>query len=172
MRPSTCILLTFRLIDLPRALAPHTWAPWFRPQELLAEVKKLNDDPEAQAEPAVSLAISRMICRPHLCRSLSNLFYCQPEILFCLQVHGILVQLPLPEHIKEATVLKSIRVDKDADGLAAENASRHGSDAVMLKKSELNHIKPSVGNPRLFRIVDQLKGFPYGFPVPPFVPVS
>jgi hypothetical protein len=128
MRPSTCILLIFRLIDLPRALAPHTWAPWFRPQELLAEVKKLNDDPEAQAEPAVSLAISRMICRPHLCRSFRT-SVCQPQIPLCLQVHGILVQLPLPEHIKEATVLKSIRVDKDADGFAAENASRHVSDA-------------------------------------------
>lgn len=40
------------------------------------------------------------------------------------QVHGILVQLPLPEHISEAAVLKSIRVDKDADGFAAENAAR------------------------------------------------
>lgn len=40
-----------------------------------------------------------------------------------MQVHGILVQLPLPEHINEAQILKSIRVDKDADGFAAENAS-------------------------------------------------
>eukprot|EP00437_Effrenium_voratum_P037343 CAMPEP_0181485412 /NCGR_PEP_ID=MMETSP1110-20121109/46555_1 /TAXON_ID=174948 /ORGANISM="Symbiodinium sp., Strain CCMP421" /LENGTH=250 /DNA_ID=CAMNT_0023611417 /DNA_START=51 /DNA_END=799 /DNA_ORIENTATION=+ len=37
------------------------------------------------------------------------------------QVHGILVQLPLPAHIDEAVVLKRIRVDKDADGFAAEN---------------------------------------------------
>lgn len=37
-------------------------------------------------------------------------------------MHGILVQLPLPEHINEAQILKSIRVDKDADGFAAENA--------------------------------------------------
>eukprot|EP00434_Breviolum_minutum_P000854 symbB.v1.2.000752.t1/scaffold36.1/size400579/24 len=51
-------------------------------EEVLAEVKKLNEDP---------------------------------------QVHGILVQLPLPEHINEAQILKSIRVDKDADGFAAEN---------------------------------------------------
>lgn len=64
-------------------------------EELLAEVKKLNDDPE---------------------------------------VHGILVQLPLPEHIKEATVLKSIRVDKDADGFAAENVGNlclKGGDAPL-----------------------------------------
>jgi len=51
-------------------------------EELLAELKKLNDDPK---------------------------------------VHGILVQLPLPEHINEGTVLKHIRVDKDADCFAAEN---------------------------------------------------
>lgn len=37
------------------------------------------------------------------------------------KVHGILVQLPLPEHISEAAVLKSIKVEKDADGFAAEN---------------------------------------------------
>lgn len=37
------------------------------------------------------------------------------------QVHAILVQLPLPKHIDEHTVLKSIRVDKDADGFSALN---------------------------------------------------
>jgi len=37
------------------------------------------------------------------------------------KVHGILVQLPLPSHIDEATVLKAIKVEKDADGLAALN---------------------------------------------------
>jgi len=36
-------------------------------------------------------------------------------------VHGILVQLPLPNHIDEATVLKSIAVEKDADGFSALN---------------------------------------------------
>jgi len=36
-------------------------------------------------------------------------------------VHGILVQLPLPKHINEARVLKSIRVDKDVDGFSALN---------------------------------------------------
>lgn len=36
-------------------------------------------------------------------------------------VHAILVQLPLPKHIDEATVLKAIKVDKDADGFSAEN---------------------------------------------------
>lgn len=37
------------------------------------------------------------------------------------KVHGILVQLPLPKHIDEAAVLKSIDVDKDVDGFSALN---------------------------------------------------
>ncbi|EGB06603.1 hypothetical protein AURANDRAFT_29188, partial [Aureococcus anophagefferens] len=37
------------------------------------------------------------------------------------QIHGILVQLPLPSHVNEAAVLKRISVDKDADGFAALN---------------------------------------------------
>jgi len=37
------------------------------------------------------------------------------------KVHGILVQLPLPKHIDEAKVLKSIAVEKDADGFSALN---------------------------------------------------
>lgn len=36
-------------------------------------------------------------------------------------VHGILVQLPLPDHIDEATVLKTIQYEKDADGFDATN---------------------------------------------------
>jgi 5,10-methylene-tetrahydrofolate dehydrogenase/methenyl tetrahydrofolate cyclohydrolase len=36
-------------------------------------------------------------------------------------VHGILVQLPLPKHIDEPTVLKAIKVEKDADGFSALN---------------------------------------------------
>lgn len=37
------------------------------------------------------------------------------------KVHAILVQLPLPKHIDEPTVLKAIRVEKDADGFSALN---------------------------------------------------
>lgn len=37
------------------------------------------------------------------------------------KVHAILVQLPLPKHIDEPTVLKAIKVEKDADGFSAEN---------------------------------------------------
>lgn len=36
-------------------------------------------------------------------------------------VHAILVQLPLPSHIDEATILKAIKVEKDADGFSALN---------------------------------------------------
>ena len=37
-------------------------------------------------------------------------------------VHGILVQLPLPEHIDRDTVMDAIRPDKDVDGLHPFNA--------------------------------------------------
>ena len=36
-------------------------------------------------------------------------------------VHGILVQLPLPDHISEHTVLNRIHFAKDVDGFLAEN---------------------------------------------------
>ena len=38
--------------------------------------------------------------------------------------HGILVQLPLPDHIDERTVLDSLDPMKDVDGLHPENAGR------------------------------------------------
>jgi 5,10-methylene-tetrahydrofolate dehydrogenase/methenyl tetrahydrofolate cyclohydrolase len=37
------------------------------------------------------------------------------------KVHGILVQLPLPNHINEAEILKTISYTKDADGFSAQN---------------------------------------------------
>lgn len=36
-------------------------------------------------------------------------------------VHGILVQLPLPKHIDEPSILKTIKIEKDADGFSATN---------------------------------------------------
>ena len=39
-------------------------------------------------------------------------------------VHGILVQLPLPDHISEAAVLDAIDPDKDVDGFHVVNAGR------------------------------------------------
>lgn len=38
------------------------------------------------------------------------------------RVHGILVQTPLPKHIRSAKVLESIAFEKDVDGLHAANA--------------------------------------------------
>ena len=40
------------------------------------------------------------------------------------RVHGILVQLPLPKHINEATVLAAVSPDKDVDGFHVVNAGR------------------------------------------------
>ena len=39
-------------------------------------------------------------------------------------VHGILVQLPLPKHLDEASVLRLINPDKDVDGFHAMNSGR------------------------------------------------
>ena len=39
-------------------------------------------------------------------------------------IHGILVQLPLPRHIDEQAVLRAIDPDKDVDGFHAMNAGR------------------------------------------------
>ena len=36
-------------------------------------------------------------------------------------VHGILVQLPLPKHVNEETVLSAVDIDKDVDGFHASN---------------------------------------------------
>ena len=52
-------------------------------------------------------------------------------------VHGILVQLPLPAHIRENVVLSYISVNKDADGFLAENAGN-----LMLGNPALNACTP------------------------------
>ncbi|MFA9516294.1 bifunctional methylenetetrahydrofolate dehydrogenase/methenyltetrahydrofolate cyclohydrolase [Halopenitus sp. H-Gu1] len=39
-------------------------------------------------------------------------------------VHGILVQLPLPDHVDEREVLRRIRPEKDVDGFHPENVGR------------------------------------------------
>ena len=39
-------------------------------------------------------------------------------------VHGILVQLPLPKHLDEKTVIAAIDPDKDVDGITPVNAGR------------------------------------------------
>ena len=45
------------------------------------------------------------------------------------RVHGILVQLPLPEHIDEDAVISAIAPEKDVDGFHAVNAGRLMSGA-------------------------------------------
>src|SRR5690349_6143382 len=40
------------------------------------------------------------------------------------EVHGILVQLPLPAHIDATDLIQRIRPDKDIDGFHAENVGR------------------------------------------------
>lgn len=40
------------------------------------------------------------------------------------QIHGILVQLPLPDHIDEASVIQAIDPDKDVDGFHFMNVGR------------------------------------------------
>jgi len=40
------------------------------------------------------------------------------------KVHGILVQLPLPEHINEREVIEKIAPEKDVDGLTPENMGK------------------------------------------------
>ncbi len=39
-------------------------------------------------------------------------------------VHGILVQLPLPKHIREAAAIQSVRPEKDVDGFHVINAGK------------------------------------------------
>ncbi|MCH5164197.1 MAG: bifunctional methylenetetrahydrofolate dehydrogenase/methenyltetrahydrofolate cyclohydrolase FolD [Clostridiales bacterium] len=53
-------------------------------------------------------------------------------------VDGILVQLPLPPHIRPSVVLPHISVDKDADGFLAENAGN-----LMLGIPSLNACTPA-----------------------------
>ena len=50
-------------------------------------------------------------------------------------VHGILVQLPLPEQIDERKVIDTIVVEKDVDGFHAINAGRLSIGGAMLKKA-------------------------------------
>lgn len=48
------------------------------------------------------------------------------------EIDGILVQLPLPDHIDEKTVLQSVRPDKDVDGFHPENVGKLCSGEIGL----------------------------------------
>ncbi|KAL9651666.1 hypothetical protein ABK040_001611 [Willaertia magna] len=39
-------------------------------------------------------------------------------------IHGILIQLPLPSHMDEEKILSTVRLDKDVDGLSVTNIGR------------------------------------------------
>ena len=41
-----------------------------------------------------------------------------------LNIHGILIQLPLPKHINETNVLSKVKIEKDVDGCHYENMGR------------------------------------------------
>ena len=52
-------------------------------------------------------------------------------------VHGILVQLPLPKHMHEPTILDSIHPDKDADGFHPVNVGKlsvasHNDESLLI----------------------------------------
>lgn len=49
------------------------------------------------------------------------------------KIHGILVQLPLPQHIREEKVLSAIALEKDVDGFSPVNVGRlfSGNEAVV-----------------------------------------
>jgi methylenetetrahydrofolate dehydrogenase (NADP+)/methenyltetrahydrofolate cyclohydrolase len=50
------------------------------------------------------------------------------------KVHGILVQLPLPEHINESAIIEAISPHKDVDGFHAVNAGKlmNGEDGALV----------------------------------------
>lgn len=50
-------------------------------------------------------------------------------------MHGILVQLPLPSHIDERLVLKTISAEKDADGFHPLNVGNMYVSSVVLCRS-------------------------------------
>lgn len=45
-------------------------------------------------------------------------------------IHGILVQLPLPDHINESRVVQTVAADKDVDGFHFINVGRLGTGAM------------------------------------------
>jgi methylenetetrahydrofolate dehydrogenase (NADP+) / methenyltetrahydrofolate cyclohydrolase len=56
--------------------------------------------------------------------SQANLLSLLADLNADTSVHGILVQLPLPEHIDEQVVLLAVDPDKDADGFHPQNLGR------------------------------------------------
>lgn len=53
-----------------------------------------------------------------------RLFECLADLNAAPEVDGILVQLPLPDHLKEREILEQVRPEKDVDGFHPENVGR------------------------------------------------
>jgi methylenetetrahydrofolate dehydrogenase (NADP+)/methenyltetrahydrofolate cyclohydrolase len=68
------------------------------------------------------------------------------------QVNGILIQLPLPEHINEHTIINAIDPIKDVDGFHPVNVGRHATGLMSLTPCTptgcmllLNEVLPDLG---------------------------
>jgi len=70
--------------------------------------------------------------------SQDDLFATIRELNERADVHGILIQLPLPEHIDENAVLNAVKRSKDVDGLTALNMASLCSTATHLGSSRIN----------------------------------
>ncbi|CAM9615084.1 unnamed protein product [Chrysoparadoxa australica] len=69
----------------------------------------------------------------------------QEELIACIaslnaraDVHGILVQMPLPEHISESAVLESVEPWKDVDGLHSSNVAALASNSTSWDFAEVD----------------------------------
>ena len=56
------------------------------------------------------------------------------------KIHGILVQLPLPDHIDEEAVLNTISLEKDVDGFHPTNFGKMAQARIPDRKSRLGHV--------------------------------
>jgi 5,10-methylene-tetrahydrofolate dehydrogenase/methenyl tetrahydrofolate cyclohydrolase len=74
-------------------------------------------------------------------------------------VHGILVQLPLPSHLDETTILDAVRPEKDVDGLHPENVAKLASQGTHGNKN-----KEGVGG---FWSSEDLSSIPFSVPCTP-----
>ena len=63
-------------------------------------------------------------------------------------IHGILVQLPLPKHFDEEKVLEAISAEKDVDGFHADNVDLTGKEAVVIGRSNI------VGKPMALLLIN------------------
>eukprot|EP01043_Picozoa_sp_COSAG02_P020585 COSAG02_NODE_1019_length_15171_cov_7.663482_21_plen_91_part_00 len=61
-------------------------------------------------------------------------------------IHGILVQLPLPDQCDEPAILKEIAVHKDADGFSVRHAPQEPI-AVHLARGSTVHLVTSIHAP-------------------------